>query len=182
VRDTYWKRKACDFVLASVGFGLAVFIGNRPDQLRFGSFSADARTVVAPDILKDSAKSYQSISRFESSLKGPDGKLVRWKERKKLLRAEVKAIRRSDESTSGKVLLTVLAVLAAVGLLYVVAALACSLSCDGADAAALLVGIAGTALVIVLLVVLIHAIYRRQRKERKEKAMREPLGLQREST
>ena len=54
----------------------------------------------------------------------------------------------------------------AVGLLSLVASIACSLSCNGLDAAAVLVGIGGTALVVWLLMFVIRRIDGKKRKKR----------------
>lgn len=48
-----------------------------------------------------------------------------------------------------KTLLTILTIIVALGVLFLVAALSCSIACSGAEALALLVGLAGLAAVIV---------------------------------
>jgi hypothetical protein len=58
-----------------------------------------------------------------------------------------------------------LSVVVAIGLIYLVAALACSLSCNGSDAAALIVGIGGAALVAFLLIIAIRAITGKKKKK-----------------
>ena len=99
-------------------------------------------------------------------MKDENGKMLKWKERKKLLKEQIRGIKKTNELSKGeKVALTILAVLAALGLLFLVASLACNLSCSGSDAAAVIVGLGGGALVIVLLVVAIRAIYNKKRKE-----------------
>src|SRR5438128_784233 len=74
----------------------------------------------------------------------------------------VKATIRNDKTAADQALLIILAIIVALGLLYLVAAAACSLSCSGADAAAALVAIVGTVGIIWLLVIIIKKIGRRK--------------------
>jgi hypothetical protein len=55
-------------------------------------------------------------------------------------------------SSTEKTLITILAIIGAAGLLYLLAALACTISCNGAEGAAIAVGIVGTAAIIFLFV------------------------------
>jgi hypothetical protein len=55
-----------------------------------------------------------------------------------------------------------LSVAVALGLLYLIAALACNLSCAGSDIAAVIVGVGGAGLVIFLLIVVIRKILGRK--------------------
>ena len=63
-----------------------------------------------------------------------------------------------------QVALIILACIAAVGLLYLVMALACTLSCNGSDAAAVIVAILGLAGIIWGLIAVIRAINRKKTK------------------
>ena len=67
-----------------------------------------------------------------------------------------------------KYLFVLLAIIVAVGLLCLVAGLACSLSCSGSDVAAVFVGVVGTVAVIWLLVYVIKVISRPKKKEKTE--------------
>ena len=67
-----------------------------------------------------------------------------------------------------KILLIVLSVLVALILLYGVAGLACTLSCNGSEAAAWLVGILGLAGIAAGLFFVIRAIIGRKRKPKKD--------------
>ena len=70
-------------------------------------------------------------------------------------------------SNGAKVGLIILCVLAAIGLLYGVAALACSLSCGGSEGAATLVMIGGVGVIAFLLVIAIRAITKKNNKPKK---------------
>jgi hypothetical protein len=75
------------------------------------------------------------------------------------LRTAVKALRENTDSGE-KAILTILAVLGALVLLYGVLALSCSLACSGAEGAAYLVFFAGLGIIVWLLIVVIRRIHR----------------------
>jgi hypothetical protein len=169
----YKKQKTADFILAASTFCMVICISN--DQARQTLFfsSVNAMPVNHPTLPADSiAKPYKSLAAFSASLKDENGKLLKWKERKKLLKAQVKAIKQVKEMTNGeRIALIILSIAIAVGLLFLVAALACELSCNGAEGAAILLGIGGTVLVLFLLAIVIRSInrkYRTMRMERRE--------------
>jgi hypothetical protein len=156
----YIRQKTCDILLAGSTYLMIVYFGNHQEMLFQYSLpfnKAMASNSITP---KDStAKSYKSIAEFSKSMKDENGKALKWKERKKLLKEQVRAIRHSKEtSEGGKTVLIILSVLAALLLISLVASLACSLSCAGSDVAAVLVGVGGTALIIWLLIVVIRRI------------------------
>lgn len=162
----YLFQKSCDLILAASTFCMIVCLSNRPETL-FGFYPhVKAFAITFP--AKDSAvKHYKSVSDFYSSLKDGKGNQLKWKERKKLLKEQVRAIKKDNDLSKGaKITLIILSVLAAAGLFLLVAALSCNLSCAGSGAAAALVGIGGTALIIFLLIWALRAINGKQRKKR----------------
>ena len=85
--------------------------------------------------------------------------------KKKLLKEQLRAIKKSGEiSKGGKVALIILSVIVALGLLYLVAALACNISCSGSEGGAIILAVGGTALVIFLLVITLRAILGKKKK------------------
>ncbi|MEI9943660.1 MAG: hypothetical protein WDN26_05510, partial [Chitinophagaceae bacterium] len=128
---------------------------------------------------KDSTLStYKNVAAFTASMKDENGKTLKWKERKKLLKAQVKEIKKSKELSNGaKAGLIILSSIIALGLLALILGLACDLSCSGADGLAILVGVGGTALIVFLLVLTIRSITgkKRKRKQAIEKISVEPL-------
>jgi uncharacterized membrane-anchored protein len=166
----YIKQKSCDLVLAVCSFCLILYAANKPGTLFQHYGNLYAATVIEPSVLKDStSKSYKSIKDFSASMKNEDGKMLKWKERKKLLKQQVKAIKKSPDMSNGeKTLLTIISVLLALGLLYLVAALACNLSCNGSEAAAVIVGIGGAGLVVFLLILAIRGIYGKKKKRKQQ--------------
>ncbi|MBC7875010.1 MAG: hypothetical protein H7Y01_13490 [Ferruginibacter sp.] len=162
----YVRQKSCDLLLAGSTFLMIVCLGNRPGQLFRYDMSFNAALASNTSLPKDSTlNTYKTIAAFSASMKDENGKSLKWKERKKLLKEQVKAIKKSTEpSKGGKVALIILSVIVAIGLLGLVLGLACNLSCSGSDAAAILVGVGGTALVVFLLVITIRAIQGKKKK------------------
>ena len=166
----YVRQKSCDLLLAGSTFCMVVYMGNHPDRLfQYGS-TLNAAAASSTSLPKDSTvKTYKSIAAFSASMKDENGKPLKWKERKKLLKEQIKAIKTSREpSNGGKVVLIILAVLAALLLIGLVASLACSLACSGSDAFAVIVFVGGTALVIWLLISMIRKITGGKKKKIKE--------------
>jgi predicted membrane channel-forming protein YqfA (hemolysin III family) len=161
----YTRQKICDGMLATSTFCMLVFFSNRPDQL-FRYTSPLNATLPAPaELPRDSTlKTAKTIAAFSASLRDETGKSLKWKEKKKLLKEQIRAIKKDKAiSDGGKVGLIILSVLAAIGLLYLVAALACNLSCSGAEGAATLVMIGGAGLIVFLLVLVIRSITKKNK-------------------
>lgn len=165
----YNLQKTCDFIIVSCTFCMIFYLSNRPENLFRFYPQVNAYTIIHTP--KDNAvKPHKSLSDFYASLKDKDGHSLKWKERKKLLKEQVRSIKKNhDLSTGAKIILIILSVAAAIGLGYLLAALSCSLSCNGSEAAAVVVGVGGTALIIFLLVTAIKAINGKKRKIASEK-------------
>ncbi len=165
----YIHQKTCDFLLAGSTFLMIVYFGNHREilfrySLPFTQAIASSSTLPATSVAKPS---YKSVSAFLRSMKDENGKLLSWKERKKLLKEQVRAIKKADELSNGaKTALIVLSVLVAAGLIYLVGVIACSLACNGSEAAAWIVAIGGTGLVIFLLILAIRSILSKKKHEK----------------
>lgn len=164
-KRNYFFHKTCDSILITTTFFMIIFSGNRYGNITglitATSFQNEAR---ATSIKDSSRHSYSSLEVFKLSMKDKDGKMLKWKERRKLLKTQVKAIKQSKDLTdAGKIALTIGCVIVALGLLYLVAAGACSLSCSGAEGGAILLGLGGLALVIVLFVIAMKAIHKKKK-------------------
>lgn len=166
----YIRQKSCDLILAGSTFCMIVYLGNHPDRLF--QYDPPFNTVMASStsLPRDSTlKTYKSIAAFSASMKNESGQPLKWKERKKLLKEQVRAIKNADEpSKGGKTALIILSVLVAIGLISLIAALACNLSCGGSDVAAVIVGLGGTALVVWLLLIVIRNLTGDKKKKIKE--------------
>lgn len=170
--NTYAFRKTCDVVLISSTFLMFMYFGNR-QVMPISSSVFSASAVTSSSLPKDSTKTYKSLEEFKKSLQDENGKPLKFKERKKLLKQQIKAIKKDKTmSDGGKVGLIILCVLLALILAYGVAALSCSLSCSGSEGAAVVVAVLGLAGIALLTFFLIRSIVRKSRKE-KEKEVKE---------
>lgn len=167
----YIRQKNCDFLLVASTFCMIVFFSNQPDKIFSFSIPLNATAPATSSLPGDSTmKTYKTIAAFSASLKDENGKSLKWKEKKKLLKEQVRAIKKDTQMSDGaKVGLIILSVLIAIGLFYLVAALACNLSCGGSEGAASVVLIGGTAVIILLLIVTIRAIVGRKKKPKQSK-------------
>jgi pilus assembly protein TadC len=145
-----------------------MYFGNR-QVTPFSSSVFSASAINSFSLPKDSTKAYKSLEDFRKSLKDENGKPLKLKERKKLLKQQIKAIKKDKTiSDGGKIGLIILCALLALVLAYGVAALSCSLSCSGSEGAAVFVAILGLAGIALLTFFLIRGIVRKSRKEKEK--------------
>jgi hypothetical protein len=166
----YVRQKSCDFLLAASTMGMIVCISNQPGHLinNFPTVLASVPLSSVPQA-DSSFKPYKPITAFAASLKDETGKKLKWKERKVLLKEQLRGIKKSaDMSKGGKAALVVLSILAAIGLLALVTSLACNLSCNGAEGASTIVMLGGTAVVVFLTILAFRGIYGRKKKPKKK--------------
>ena len=162
----YSIQKLCDFLLAGSTFLMIVFFADR-ETTPFTLSIQNSSAVNAYSLPVDSSKTYKSIDEFKKMMKDQNGKTLRWKERKKLLKEQIRGIKKAENlSEGGKAVLIILSVLLALVLVYLVAALSCSLSCSGAEGAAVIVAILGIGGVVVLSYFLIRGIVRKSKKDK----------------
>lgn len=165
----YLRQKSCDWILATSSFCMIVYFSNQPAEIFNNTSPVNAAIPVTTAFPKDSAlKTYKTIDAFAASLKDESGKSMKWKEKKKLLKEQVKAINKNNDLSNGaKAGLIILSVLLAIGLLYGVAALSCNISCGGSTGGATVVLIGGTAVTVFLLIIAIKAILGKKNKPKK---------------
>lgn len=173
--NAYARRKTCDVVLIGSTFLMFMYFGNR-QVMPFDSSILSALAVNSFALPKDSTKTYKSLEEFKKSLQDENGKPLKWKERKKLLKQQIKEIKKDKAmSAGGKTGLIILCVLLAVVLALGVAGLSCSLSCSGSEGAAVVVAVLGLTVVIFLTFIAIRGIVRKSRRE-KEKLLNEKMA------
>ena len=160
----YVRRKSFDFLLIACTFFMIVYCGNHFNQLPLNFATSEAAIVFTPARSADSSvKGYKSIESFKASMKNSEGKKLKWKARKKLLKKQLNEIEMAPElSTTEKILLTILSLAIAFGLFYLLAALSCSISCGGAEGLAIVVAVVGLAAIVLLLVWAFRKIYRKR--------------------
>lgn len=167
--SSYRRQKSFDFILGFSSFCLIVYAGNHEDNI-VGNFTGiKAAVSIVPSLSVDSTKnSYQSILAFKEAMKDANEKNLVWKEKKILLKKQIKEIKSAKEmSVAGKIILIILSVMVAFGLLLLLAALSCSIYCGGAGTLALIVALLGTGVILWILIRVIRSIVRKKYKKSK---------------
>ncbi len=160
----YKRQKLTDFILASTSFLLIISFGNHYNTTHpltnspFHSLYAIANSPVPATVLP-----FKHFTKEKPVIKKKKG----IKNLKQKLRDNIRLLRKEyKSSTNGeKTALIVLAILVAAGLLLLLAALACNISCAGSEGAAVVVALLGTGLIIFLLVRVIKRLKRGKAKE-----------------
>jgi len=162
---SFTKRKGFDFLVALFGFAIFFSTANFLNQ------PAGSLTTVSAMHMPSPLYKNQEAEKLLNAFKAGEKNHFTKKE-KRVIRQEfnyqvkqwIKATVTGDRSQGAKIALIILSCIAAVGLLYLVAAFACSLSCNGSDVAAVIVAVLGVAAVIWLLIKVIKAINRKSRE------------------
>lgn len=161
----YARQKTCDFILLFSSFCMIAYLSNHSETLLFNSWGAKAAVASAGNTVVAKDTSLHSLKEFSGMIKDKQGQLLKWKERKKLLKEQTKAIRHSDNLSKGeKIFLIIVSVFIAVGLTLLMAALVCTLACNGSAALAVLVLVGGAALIAFLLSFSIKKIAGKRKK------------------
>jgi len=121
----YWYQRLCYFLIGLSVFLLTCFIVSNDKVLSWNIYSPLSGTSLSlPSVPKDSSTT-KSLSRKE-------------------MRKQLRGLRKETRKNDGlKALYFVLIIVGGVGLLYLTAGLACTLSCNGNEAAAWLIGLLG---------------------------------------
>jgi len=155
---SYNRQKICDFILPLCAFAIVTTLVNNADK-HLGYTQAYGSHIIkrptAQEILA-SGKTKGSFSRKE--------KRILKKEFFRQVKIYAAAKMSGDKAASGQAWKTILVIIAALGLTYLLAALVCNLSCSGSDAAAIIVGVLGFAGIIWGVVALIKKINRGPKK------------------
>jgi hypothetical protein len=146
-----------------------MYLGNHPDRIFQYNLALNVASASSHILPKDSIiKSYKSLSDFTASMKNVNGETLKWKEKKKMLKEQVKRIKKANDlSKSEKTLLGILSVLVALGLIFLKGVLSCNLACNGSGGAAALVLVGETVAIVILFVIAIRAIYGKRGKNKK---------------
>ncbi len=169
-KKNYLHQKISDFTLAASTFCMIICLANNQtiSGTIFNTIKASSHSSIKPG--KETPTAEQILAslkyRDKSSLTKTEKRILK-KEFKDQLKIYTKAKISGNRSTAGDAALIMLAIIVALGLLYVVAALACGISCNGSEGAAIVVAVLGTAAVILGLVLVIKRITRGPRKKKK---------------
>jgi energy-coupling factor transporter transmembrane protein EcfT len=164
--SVYYKQKACDFLLAASTFGMIlVLAGNKNLPAQLFQPLVGSTVSISTSENKTAAEILESLKyRDKSTLTRPEKRVLK-QEFKNQLKIYAAAKLSGNKKASGEAGLIILAIIAALGLLYLVAALSCTLSCNGSDGAAIAVVLLGTAAIVLGLVFVIRGINKRSRRK-----------------
>jgi len=165
-KQFYIRQKSSDFIIAACFFiVIGTLVNNNFPIPATTTLASTATTTTITPTAEEILASLQY--RDKSTLTKKEKRILK-DEFKKQLGIYAVAKIKGNKDGAAKALLIVLTIIAALGLLYLVAALACSLSCNGSDVAAVIVGLLGAAAVIWGTVVVIKRISRGPKKKREE--------------
>ena len=178
IRRFYKRQKFFDFAVAFIAWAMIICIGNNKNiQTGFFNYlnASSIGTVTAVYKEPTAAQILESLKYRDKSTLTKQEKQILKKEFKYQLKRYVSATIKGDKAASDGAGTIVLACIAAAGLLYLVAALSCNLSCNGNDAAAIIVALLGTAGIVLGLVFIIRGV---QRKRQREEEAQQKQGVQ----
>jgi fatty acid desaturase len=161
----YIRQKSCDFIIAACSFVMIGTLVNNNFPLPGTTISLASNVTAIKPTAEEILASLQY--RDKSTLTKQEKRILK-EEFMKQLKVYAVAKVTGNTSDAGKAGLIILTIVAALGLLYLVAALACTLSCNGSDAAAIIVVILGTAIVVWGTVTLIRRILHGPKKKKEE--------------
>ena len=175
-RRLYIIRKSCDFTLCACSFVLVCFVANNyfNNNSSGASFTAGAAVYTKGDKKPGAAEIIASLAyRDKSTLTRSEKRILR-NEFKLQLKVYAKAKLTKDDEAAAKAIFIILSIIGAVGLSFLLAGLACSISCNGSEAGAIVVMILGLTAIICLLIVVIKKIKSHKKKEKDAPAAVKP--------
>jgi hypothetical protein len=166
----YIRQKSCDVLLVSSTFLMLLHQGNFYAKTGQWYFRDIASLKAYGSLPADTvSRSYLTVREFSASLKNEKGELKTWKERKKLLKYQLTAIRNDKEmSEAAKAILAIACVLIGLGLIALIAGLSCELSCNGNDAGALVLVTLGTTAVVILFLLAMRKLFPKGSKQKQK--------------
>lgn len=133
----YIRQKACDLMLPLSAVMVFITWVNNADTINISTPAYGSRIIKYP-----TAQEILSSGKTKDELTKQEKRILK-KEFFKQAKEYTVASISGDKAKAGEAWKILLAIIGMVGLLYLLAALACSLSCSGNDAAAVIVGVLG---------------------------------------
>ncbi len=162
-KQFYIRQKSCDLVIATCSFVMIGTLVNINFPVPGATISSASSVIISKT--PSAEEIIASLQyRDKSSLTKQEKRILK-EEFKKQIKEYAKAKITGNKKDGEKALLIILTIIGAVGLLYLVAALACSLSCNGADVAAVIVVVVGAVAVIWALIAIIKRISKGPKKK-----------------
>ncbi len=155
---SYFRQKACDFVLPLCSFAVIATGVNAFEMPVLAS------NVYGTGIIKKpTAQQILASGKTRKMMTRAEKRILKKEFNRQLKRFAVAKITGDDE-TAGKAWKIALTIIAAVGLTFLLASLACTLSCNGSDAAAVVVIVFGVGAVVLAMILILKRIHRGPKK------------------
>lgn len=159
----YRKRKLYDLVVVCCSFFMVICAASQLNGPTSLNENAQATTIEpSPYKYSEAKKLLEQFKNGEKTKFTVKEKRIIRKEFNYQLLQYAKAKITGNKKSGDDAVLIILACIAAVGLLFLLSALACSLSCNGSDAAAIVVAVIGTAAIVWGLIAVIRSIRRKK--------------------
>lgn len=172
-KKNYLRQKACDFTLAASTFCMIVSLSNNRtvSTTIFNTTHASSHTPVTAGKEKPTAQEILASlkDRDKSTLTKTEKRILK-KEFKDQIKIYAKAKLTGNKKAAGDAGLIILAIVAALGLLSLLAVLSCSVSCNGSEGAAIVIAVLGSAAIILGLILVIKRINRGPKEKEVETA------------
>ncbi|MBL7740945.1 MAG: hypothetical protein JNK14_17115 [Chitinophagaceae bacterium] len=171
-KQFYALQKSCDYAIALFTFIMATVLVNTNFTLTYPAASSATTSITTnPPTAEEILASLQY--RDKKSLTRQEKRILK-QEFKHQLKVFVKAKLAGKKDDSDKALLIILTIIGAVGLLFLVAALSCSIACNGAEGLAIAVAILGVTAIVLGVVAIIRSIKRGPRKRTEDLPKTDP--------
>ncbi|MDE3236130.1 MAG: hypothetical protein KGO81_09265 [Bacteroidota bacterium] len=167
-KQFYLRQKISDIVAGTCSFILVMAVVNHEYLVITGEpayASLPSKRIHQKPTAEEILSSLQYRDR--SDLKRFEKRILK-REFEKQLGIYLTSKLKNDNNKAEKATLIILAIIAAVGLTFLLAALACDISCSGNDGLAILVGIVGFAAIVWLLIIAIRSINKSHKEKVKE--------------
>lgn len=159
-KQLYRLQKTLDFLTAAFSFILVCFVANNYYSHQFAlPVSAASIGLNKPGRAKPTAQEILASLpyRNKSTLTKSEKRILKT-EFKKQLKVYLKAKLTKDDETASKAIFIILSIIAAVGITFLLAALACNIACNGSEAAAIVLFTLGVTITVLLLIYVIKKI------------------------
>ena len=161
----YVRRKFFDFTLGAMTFLMIVFLSNNGAQILLKTNIAVA-SFINPHVQDTGVYDNALIKNFVTDIQKMDVSKLSQKEKIRILKKQIKTIKHDKTTSNGdKIALIILSILIALALLFLLAALSCSIACAGSEALSIIVLIAGTFLIVFFMLKIIKHIQHPRNKK-----------------
>ena len=157
----YVRQKTCDVAIMVSAFCTIITISSKDVSPVYSFEPVAASSSVSPMSKKPTAAEILASLEYrdKSTLTRSEKRILKQEFKVQLKKYAVAKVK-GDKAAADNAGLIILTIVGALGLLFLVAALACNLSCSGSGTAAVLVGVLGTAAIVWGVIAVVKAIKR----------------------